>query len=141
MNDRSEPSGSSDPGPSIEKVQDLLKAKDDTSRFVGLALLKTILDNQVVQPGRNETQTLFEAISPKFFDRLLAAQSGQKTDKEEAKNMVDLAVSVLHTFSMILPEEAHKEERLTGRIEALVKALVDRCVLDSTGLEDLADLI
>src|SRR6266536_1957785 len=58
------PTGLIDPAVTFEKMQDLLRAKDDTSRFVGLALLKTVLDNgQIVQdPGR--LQMLWESLSP-----------------------------------------------------------------------------
>ena len=112
----------------FEKMQDLLKAKDDTSRFVGLALLKSVLDaGQLVQ--RPEQLRLFwEALSPKFLDRLLRAQHNGKTSKAQAKDMVDIAVSVVHTFAILLPEDSRKEERLIGRVEPLVNALLQRSV-------------
>jgi len=71
---------------------------------------------------------LWEALSPKFLDRLLRAHSNEKVDKSEAKDMVDLAVAVLHTFSILLPEESLKEKRLFGRTAPLLKALVERSV-------------
>jgi len=120
------PTGLIDPAVTFEKMQDLLRAKDDTSRFVGLALLKTVLDNgQIVQdPGR--LQMLWESLSPKFLDRLLRAQQNEKISKAEAKDMVDLAVSVLHTFTILLPDDARKGKRLTGRTAPLVKVLMAR---------------
>jgi hypothetical protein len=125
-NSKMEPTGLMDPAVTFEKMQELLRAKDDTSRFVGLALLKTILDNgQLIQdPARLEL--LWESLSPKFLDRLLRAQQNEKISKAEAKDMVDLAVSVLHTFTMLLPEDARKNKRLTGRTAPLVKALIAR---------------
>jgi hypothetical protein len=110
------------------RMQELLKAKDDTSRFVGLALLKSVLDNgQLVQdPG--PLRTLWESLSPKFLDRLLRAQQSDKVTKSEAQNMVDLAAAVLHTFAVLLPEDCRKESRLIGRTGPLVKALVERLV-------------
>jgi len=115
-----------DPSATFEKMQELLKAKDDTSRFVGLALLKSVLDNgQLVQdPAR--MLVLWEALSPKFLDRLLRAQQNEKVSKAEAKDMVDLAVAVLHTFIILLPETSLKEKRVFGRIGPLVKALLQR---------------
>jgi len=111
----------------FEKMQTLLTAKNDTSRFVGLALLKTVLDNHGQLARDSERiRNLWEAISPKFFDRLLRAYGNEKVNKQEAKDMVDLAVSVLHTFSTILPEESRSEKRLFGRISPLVKALTGR---------------
>jgi hypothetical protein len=69
---------------------------------------------------------LWEALSPKFLDRLLRAQQNEKLSKTEAKDMVDLAVAVLHTFTILLPETSLKEKRVVGRISPLVKALVHR---------------
>lgn len=112
----------------LEKMKNLLKAKDDTSRFVGLALLKTVLDNGRLARDPQALLTLWEAISPKFLDRLLRAQRNEKVSKSDAKDMVDLAVAVLHTFTILLPGKAHKEKRLTGRTAPLVKALVERSV-------------
>ncbi|TGO19265.1 hypothetical protein BTUL_0005g01140 [Botrytis tulipae] len=121
----SEPTGLSSPGATFEKMKDLLKAKDDTSRFVGLALLKSVLDNeQQLVKNIERLQILWESISSKFLDRLLRAQFSGKIDKAQAKDMVDLAVAVLHTFSILLPEDVRRGPQLTGRTGPLVKALI-----------------
>lgn len=39
--------------------------------------------------------------------------------------MIDLAVSVLHTFSILLPDESRSKKRYFGRSGPLVKALVE----------------
>jgi len=124
-------SGSSsltDGSATFEKMQDLLKAKDDTSRFVGLALLKSVLDNGHLAQDPERVRILWEALSPKFLDRLLRAHSNDKASKTEAQDMVDLAVAVLHIFSNFLPEESRKQKRLVARTEPLIKALVERYV-------------
>jgi len=127
-----EPSGLMDASETFEKMQVLLKARDDTSRFVGLALLKSVLDNNgQLAHDTEKIRTLWEALSPKFFDRLLRAHGNQQINKPDAQGMVDLAVSVLHTFSIILPETSQKEKRLIGRTPPLVKALIERCVFNS----------
>lgn len=118
-----------DPSATFEKMKDLLKAKDDTSRFVGLALLKTVLDNGQLLKDSERIRSLWEAISPKFLDRLLRSQQNEKISRSDAKDMVDLAVAVLHTFSTLLPEDSQKEKRLTGRAAPLVRALIQRYVL------------
>lgn len=110
----------------FEKMENLLKAKDDTSRFVGLALLKTVLDNGQLIQDSERIRILWEALSPKFLDRLLRAHQNTKISKSQAQDMVDLAVTVLHTFSIIIPEESRKEKAFVGRAPALVKALVER---------------
>jgi hypothetical protein len=115
-----------DPSATFEKLQELLKAKDDTSRFVGLALLKSVLDNGQLVQDLTRMLVLWEALSPKFLDRLLRAQQNEKLSKTEARDMVDLAVAVLHTFTILLPETSLKEKRVVGRIIPLVKALVHR---------------
>lgn len=115
-----------DPAATFEKMQELLKAKDDTSRFVGLALLKTVLDNGQLLNDPQRLRVLWDSLSPKFLDRLLRAHQNEKVSKADSKDMVDLAVAVLHTFSILLPEESRKEKRLTGRTAPLVKALIQR---------------
>ncbi|KAE9367462.1 DUF1941-domain-containing protein [Stipitochalara longipes BDJ] len=116
--------GSLDPSSTIERMRDLLQAKDDTSRFVGLALLKSVLDNGQLALESETLRSLWEAISPKFLDRLLRAPQSETVNKAESKNMVDLAVAVLHTFTILLPEDSRKQKRLTGRTGHLVKAIL-----------------
>jgi len=119
-----------DPGAALEHIRGLLSAKDDTSRFVGLALLKSVLDNQpLLRKNVGQLATLWEAISPKFLDRLLRAVQNQKITKEEARNMVDIAVAVLHTFSILLPAEVRDNTRLVGRLPTLINSTINRYVL------------
>jgi bifunctional ADP-heptose synthase (sugar kinase/adenylyltransferase) len=122
------PKGLVDPSETFDKLQALLKAKDHTSRFVGLALLKTVLDNGQLSKDQDKIRISWEAMSPKFLDSLLRAQQNEKVSKSDAKDMVDLAVSVLHTFTILLPETSRKEKRLTGRVAPLVNALIQRLV-------------
>lgn len=110
----------------FEKMQELLKAKNDTSRFVGLALLKSVLDNGQLTQDPVRVRVLWESLSPKFLDRLLRAHQNEKVTKSDAQDMVDLAVAVLHTFSIILPGESRNDKRLVSRTPALIKALVER---------------
>lgn len=116
-----------DPTVALDQMQGLLQAKDDTSRFVGLALLKSVLDNQP-QLRENEVQlrTLWEAISPKFLDRLLRSGKNQNVSKVESRDMVDIAVAVLHTFAILLPSDARDDKRFVGRLPALINALLER---------------
>jgi len=112
---------------SIDKVQTLLKAKDDTSRFVGLALLKSVLDNsEELRNNEDAVIALWESISPKFLDRLIKTGSRPQgeTPKKDATDMLDLGVSVLHTFATLLPQEAKKGRRAVGRIPQLVSCLL-----------------
>ena len=113
----------------FDRTISLLRSRDDTSRFVGLALVKSLLDNQ---PALREDAAIISqvwaAISPTFLDRLLRAEESGKKTKEEAKGMVDLAVAVIHSFTVLLPEETRGDERLVGRAEGLVACLVKRSV-------------
>jgi hypothetical protein len=120
----------------VDQVILLLKSRDDTSKFVGLAVLKTILDNQ--QELRRDPVIItrcWNAISPRFLDRLLRARESERKAKEEARNMVDLAAGVIHTFTVLLPPEAENEEKLLGRCEGLLAALVRRWVALFLGQE------
>lgn len=72
----------------IARIEQLLRVKDDTSRFVALALLKAVLDDQVreaneaakdgeagetAQVGSASLLKLWDAIPVKFLDKLLRA--------------------------------------------------------------------
>ncbi len=115
---------------SLEKVKQLLKAKDDTSRFVGLALLKSVLDNSPeLQSDEGTITSLWNSISPKFLNRLLRTGSQEAgSDDKNSKDMLDLAVAVLHTFAILLPSEAKQDSRLLNRIPKLTTAVLYRCV-------------
>ncbi|TPX18385.1 uncharacterized protein E0L32_011718 [Thyridium curvatum] len=120
----SEATGNSDI--SIEKIQGLLKTKNDTSRFVGLALLKSVLDNsKELREDEAALSELWGCISPKFLDRLLRTGSAPSHSQKDAKDMLDLAVAVVHTFTILLPESKRSEQKLVGRIPLLVASLVD----------------
>ncbi|KAL2256962.1 hypothetical protein VTK26DRAFT_836 [Humicola hyalothermophila] len=131
----------------IQKVQTLLRAKDDTSRFVGLALLKSVLDNTPeLRSDESAISTFWESIPSKFIDRLIRtgskrSSSGPGTSRD-SNDMLDLAVSVLHTFTALLPESAKQNTRLTDRIPQLVACLL-HCSNDSTrlALETLVSLV
>ncbi|KAL6694632.1 Neurochondrin domain-containing protein [Trichoderma pleuroticola] len=108
---------------SISKIQTLLQAQDDTQRFVGLALLKSVLDNSPgLQQNDEALQRLWDSIPAKFLDRLL--RTGSNPSKRDSKEMLDLAVSVLHTFVALLPAEATSQPKFTDRIPRLVGAVL-----------------
>lgn len=111
----------------IQKIQELLKTKNDTSRFVGLALLKSVLDNSPqIREDESTISELWQSVSPKFLDRLL--RSGSKHLTKDAKDMIDIAVAVLHTFATLLPEDVRTDSRIVERIPALVSVVLSRFV-------------
>ncbi|UNI21514.1 hypothetical protein JDV02_007497 [Purpureocillium takamizusanense] len=111
--------------PTIVNIHELLRTKDDTKRFVGLAMLKSVLDNSPqLREDHQLVQALWSSISAKFLDRLLKTGSKSSSSNHTARNMLDLAVSVLHTFIALLPQESRGEAKLTGRIPGLVNALL-----------------
>lgn len=114
----------------IHKIQGLLKTKNDTSRFVGLALLKSVLDNsQQIREDEPTITGLWQSVSPKFLDRLL--RSGSNQSNKDAKDMIDIAVAVLHTFATLLPENARTDSSMVDRIPALVSVFLHRFVARS----------
>lgn len=111
----------------VQKIQALLKTKNDTSRFVGLALLKSVLDNsQQLREDESTITGLWQSVSPKFLDRLL--RSGARQPSKDAKDMIDIAVAVLHTFSTLLPENGRTDSSMVDRIPTLVSAVLHRYV-------------
>ena len=119
--------GAVDNAAGLEQIKGLLKAKDDTSRFVGLALLKSVLDTQAqLREDVALVSSLWESISPKFLARLLRSSKNEKTTNDEARNMVDIAVGVLHIFAILLPEESREDRRFVERIGGLVNCLLER---------------
>lgn len=112
---------------SAQKIEELLKSKDDTSRFVGLALLKSVLDNSAeIQTDEATIVSLWESVPPRFLDRLLRTGSGSRASQKDGKDMLDIAVAVLHTFASLLPDDAKRESKLVGRIPLLTAALLPR---------------
>lgn len=110
---------------SLDRVKALLKAKDDTQRFVGLAILKSVLDNSTeLRQNHTAVQDLWACISPKFLDRLLKTGSASK----DAADMLNLAVSVLHTFGLLLPQDSLNSTKFSARIPLLVSVLLARYV-------------
>jgi hypothetical protein len=133
------PSTASHPQPAdINKIQSLLKAKDDTQRFVGLALLKSLLDSsKQLRQDEQTVQSLWSSLSPKFLDRLL--RTGSKPSSKNSKEMLDLAVSVLHIFSILLPEKARGDTKFINRIPLLVSSVLYRYGI--TSKEDHRDQV
>lgn len=113
-----------DGAPSLQKIQSLLKSKDDTARFVGLAMLKAALDNSPeLRQDEEAVVALWVSISPKFLDRLLRTGSGEHPSQKEGKEMLDLAVSVIHTFAVLLPDNEKAGSKFFDRIPRLVTCL------------------
>ncbi|KAI9826392.1 MAG: hypothetical protein M1832_000309 [Thelocarpon impressellum] len=114
-----------DPSAALDKTVTLLRTKDDTSRFVGLALLKSLLDSQqAVREDPDALSRCWAAISPSFLDRLLRATESEKTSRDDANGMLNLAVAVIHTFTVLLPADVRGQAKLVGRAAGLIGALV-----------------
>lgn len=111
----------------LGKIEQLLKAKDDTSRFVGLALLKSTMDaSEQLREDKAVVTTLWRAISPKFLDRLLRTGSKAGSKQSDTKEMLDLAANVIYTFAILLPEDAKADPKLLDRIPLLIHAVLQR---------------
>lgn len=111
-------------GPSLQKIQYLLKTRDDTARFVGLALLKSVLDNSPALRQDEESITaLWATIPSTFLDRLLRTGMGDKGENKDAKEMLEVGVSVIHTFAKLLPDAAKAGSKFYNRIPLLVTCL------------------
>ena len=114
----------------LEVALAMLKKKDDTSRFVGLALLKPVLEQKLSDQDTADSgdkraivQRSWDAIPAKFLDGLLKAKRSDKKTMEETKEMMALAVSVMHAF-MTLLESPHEDEKFIDRIPLLMAVVV-----------------
>ena len=116
----------------LEAALTLLGKNDDTSRFVGLALLKPVLE-QALEDANNTLgesqlaliQRCWKAIPLRFIDGLLKAKANEKRSREEATSMVALAVSVLNAFTA-LSSSSEIDEKVMSRIP-LLKAVLRSC--------------
>ncbi|KAK6067677.1 hypothetical protein SCUP234_10396 [Seiridium cupressi] len=110
---------------SVEHIQQLLKAKDDTSRFVGLALLKSTLDaSEELRSDQSVVDALWCSISPKFLDRLIRTGSKPGSKQTDTREMLDLAVNVIYIFTALLPGDSKSKSKLVDRAPLLVDAVL-----------------
>lgn len=116
-----------DPEKALEQPLALLRSGDDTHSFVGLALLRSILDNK---PSLRDDPMIvtkcWAAISPRFLDGLLRATETEGRSRLEARSMVELAVAIIHVFVVLLPPESRESKKMIGRTPGLVAALLQR---------------
>ncbi|KAK5636644.1 hypothetical protein RRF57_012356 [Xylaria bambusicola] len=110
----------------IRKVHQLLAAKDDTSRFVGLLLLKTTLDNHASDLRHEQVIELWNSISPRFLDRLIRTRPHPASQqRKQPGDMLDVAVAVIYTFTKLLNDCA-LNEKFYARIPNLANAVLYR---------------
>ena len=114
----------------LEQPLALLQSGDDTHRFVGLALLRSILDHkQSLREDPTIITNCWAAISPRFLDALLRATENESRSMLEARSMVELAVAIIHVFVVLLPPASRESKKMVGRTPALVSALLHRYVI------------
>jgi hypothetical protein len=112
------------PTAALDQTLSLLQAKDDTRRFVGISLLRTILDKH--ESLRNDPVVIlrcWNAIPTSFLKRLLKARPSEQRGEEEARNMVTLAVSVVQAFTTLLDAGELEDEWVISLCGGLVAAL------------------
>jgi cytochrome P450 len=74
----------------VDQCLKLLRAKDDTSRFVGLTMLLPLLKHSDERALMREAA---EALDPRFLDRLLkASESGSPSCTYSSYYMADLMI-------------------------------------------------
>ncbi|KAI9827917.1 MAG: hypothetical protein M1819_006860 [Sarea resinae] len=124
----------------LDQALAFLSSGDDTTKFVGLAILKPLLDNKSSLLHSPEViSKAWNAIPAKFLERLLRAQQASKggagregKSKEEASAMVSLAVGVIHTFAVLLPPEEMEGGKMSRLVDGLVGALTRSSTESST---------
>ncbi|KAE9970923.1 hypothetical protein BLS_004683 [Venturia inaequalis] len=120
----SDAAANANPQAAVDQTLTLLKTKDDTSRFVGLSLLRSLLDsNEQLRTNDKNLLQCWNAISNKFLIRLLKTQETKSKSKDEARNMVDLAVAVIHIFANLLPSQEVAEQKMIELCGPLLDAI------------------
>lgn len=109
----------------LEAALTLLRKHDDTSRFVGLALLKPVLEQELSHENNTDEgerssfiQRCWGAIPVKFLNRLLKARANDRRSKEEAHSMLGLAVAIMYFFMGLL-ESPHTDEKFIGQVRQI----------------------
>ncbi|KAL8796331.1 MAG: hypothetical protein Q9195_001238 [Heterodermia aff. obscurata] len=108
---------------SLDSVLALFEAGDDTSNFVAISLLRSILDDR--KELREDRETLakcWNTIPTMLLIRLLKSKPNKKRTEEEAQSMVGLAVAIIHVFFNLLPPEVI-ENQLRDRTDDLIAAV------------------
>lgn len=110
---------------SLEQVLSYLKKKDDTSRFLGLTLLRPLVDNETFRSNPDSISECWTALSTSYLRRLLRAEQNEQRSQAESRLLVDLAVGVLHAFSQLLPQEALESDKMISMSEGLIHSLIE----------------
>ncbi|KAI5776655.1 Neurochondrin-domain-containing protein [Geopyxis carbonaria] len=103
----------------VEECLNLLARKDDTSRFVGLALLLSLTNH--VQSS-TIMQRCSEVMDGKFLDRLLKTKPTSRQPSAETSALHELATSVTFAFASSL-HDAPENDFVIGRAPSLIQAL------------------
>ncbi|KAL8798676.1 MAG: hypothetical protein Q9200_007722 [Gallowayella weberi] len=112
------------PVENLDEALQLLRDKDDTSKFVGLARLKAILDNKKEFLGdSNVIAECWAAVPTGFLDRLLGAGDHKGNRVVDRDWVISLAVSIIHTFVALLSESCRDNVRFSGRTDKLLAIL------------------
>ena len=113
-----------DPDIALEQALKWLREDNDTSRFAGLALLKSLLDKHTEFHDVKSLEKIEETSPLSFIDRLLKSSASDLQTNDEAKNRVDIAVSVLHSLicSSHAPAKSYATQMLT-RTDLLLSLL------------------
>lgn len=108
---------------SLGQILSLLKEKNNTSRFVALALIRSWIDtNHDSQKNIPTLLQIWRAIPKSFLLRLLKAQP-PKSKEDDSRSMNSLAVAVIHTFANLLPAEQLENENFAVFCDSLIDAL------------------
>ena len=111
---------------SLDSVLALFEAGDDTSNFVAISFLRSILDDRKeLREDRETVVKCWNAIPTKFLIRLLRSRPSKKRTEEEAQSLVGLAVAIIHVFVNLLPRGVI-DDQVRDRADDLVAAVPSR---------------
>ena len=118
-----------DPIERLDQTLGYFQDSDDTSKLVGLGILRSIVYNK--RELREDIKVIdrcWAAISTRFLDRLLRASDYKGESVVDRDYLLGLAVATIYNFAFLLPEASRDDEKFAGRINGLLAALKIRYV-------------
>ena len=107
----------------MQHILPLLSAKDDTSRFVALSLLRSWLDTEDIARHPAAISASWNAIPKTFLSRLLKTRRSETVNEDDARNMNHLAVAIIYTFTNLLPSDEVDSNDFVALCEPLINSL------------------
>lgn len=117
------------PHEKLELALSYLRDGNDTSKFIGLSQLRSILfNNRELGEDQDVIVRCSVAIPPRFLYRILGATDYRGERTLDRDYMIGLAVAIIHTFPSLLLGSSENDLKFVDQIPRLLAALKIRYV-------------